>query len=187
MNIAAGELTLRRVIAEDWESIKDIWDDQKRSIYARFDRPNDTSPDAVRQRIKKWASYADSTDHLFFAVCLAEQLIGYVAFHRREDGYETGYCFHSDYHGKGYAGKSMTALIQAVHAISPGAVITAGTAIENIPSVRLLKSLGFCQTGTEKVSFYNDPDGTPICFDGGLFELRAQSVLPLSKQATFQR
>lgn len=174
MNTTVGELSFRRVIAEDWESIKEIWDDQKCSIYASFDKPNDTNPDAVRKRIEKWASYANSIEHIFFAVCLDGQLIGYVAFNQRDCGYETGYCFHSRYHGKGYAKKSMTALIHAIHDIEPEAVITAGTAIDNIPSVRLLKSLGFRQIGSERVSFYKDNHGKPIFFDGGIFELSVQ-------------
>lgn len=65
----------------------------------------------------------------------------------------------------------MIALIHAIRNIRPSAVITAGTAIENIPSVRLMQSLGFHQIGTEKVSFYNDSEGKPVYFDGGIFEL----------------
>ena len=162
-------LTVRRIAADDWESIKAIWDDQKRSVYARFDRPNDTNPDAVRQRIGKWASCENSTEHMFYAVCLDGGVIGYIAFNRREDGYETGYCFHSDYHGKGYARESMAALIGAILEKQPDAVITARTALENIPSVKLLQSLGFRQLGTERVSFYQDEAGKDIFFDGGIF------------------
>lgn len=48
---------------------------------------------------------------------------------------------------------------------------TAGTAINNIPSVSLLKSLGFKMIGTENVSFYKDALGQDIVFEGGIFEL----------------
>lgn len=176
MEPASEALTFRRVTADDWESIKEIWDDQKRSVYACFDKPNDTAPEAVRKRIAAWASYADSVEHLFFAVCLDGHLIGYVAFNRRSNGYETGYCFHSRNHGKGYAKKSLTALMHVIHDIYPGAVITAGTALENTPSVRLLLSLGFRQVGTEQVSFYKDSHGNSIYFDGGLFEQSGQDA-----------
>ena len=40
-----------------------------------------------------------------------------------------------------------------------------------MPSVSLLHALGFRQTGTEAVSFYQDADGNDIVFDGGIFEL----------------
>lgn len=175
MNITTERLTIRRIDAEDWEKIKDIWDDQKHSVYARFDKPNDTNPDVVRKRIEKWASYANSMEHMFFVVCLDDQIIGYIAFNRRKNGYETGYCFHSKFHGKGYAKESMIALIHAIYNILPNVVITAGTAVENIPSVKLLKSLGFRQVGIERISFYKDSYGEPIWFDGGVFELNVQN------------
>ena len=47
---------------------------------------------------------------------------------------------------------------------------TAGTALNNRPSVALLSSLGFTQTATESVSFYQDSAGNPIVFTGGVFE-----------------
>ena len=49
--------------------------------------------------------------------------------------------------------------------------ITAGTALKNTPSVRLLLSLGFRQTGAETVSFYQDEMGQDIVFEGGRYEL----------------
>ena len=48
--------------------------------------------------------------------------------------------------------------------------IEAGTALNNRPSVRLLRALGFRQTGTEQVSFYRDAEGNDIVFEGGVFE-----------------
>ena len=48
--------------------------------------------------------------------------------------------------------------------------LTAGTALKNLPSVKLLQRTGFRQTGTEKVSFYKDRTGDDIIFDGGIYE-----------------
>lgn len=178
--IVTEQLTLRRVTTDDWESIKEIWEDQKCSPYARYDRPCDTDPETVRARIEKWASTAGSTEHMFFAVCLEEAVIGYIAFHRRENGYETGYCFHSGYHEKGYAKESLAALLSYVRTLCPGAAVTAGTALANTPSVRLLFSLGFQQTGTERLSFYKDAAGNDIWFEGGIFVWDGpSSALPL--------
>ena len=47
---------------------------------------------------------------------------------------------------------------------------TAGTAINNTPSVSLLKTLGFELIGTENVSFYKDAQGHDIVFEGGIFK-----------------
>ena len=48
---------------------------------------------------------------------------------------------------------------------------SAGTALNNKPSVELLKSLGFELQGTEDVSFYKDDQGNDITFEGGIFVL----------------
>ena len=101
---------------------------------------------------------------------MQDAVIGYVAFNKREKGYEIGYCFHSNYHGKGYARESISAIL-AVMKDKGAANITARTALNNTPSVRLLASLGFKQTGTEEVSFYKDAEGNDITFEGGTYEL----------------
>ena len=170
MIITTERLTVRRIEDSDWENIKKIWDDQQQSVYAQYDRPNDTDPDAVRKRVEKWASCANSMEHMFFAVCLNGILIGYAVFNKHAGVYELGYCFLSEYHGKGYARESISALLPYIQTVQPGVTIAAGTALLNLPSVKLLDSLGFRQTGTEQVSFYKDANGRDIYFDGGIFE-----------------
>ena len=172
MLIKTERTTIRLITEDDWHSIKDIWVDFARSEYALFDRPSCTDDDAVQSRIAKWAAANRAgTDHLFFAVCVGERVIGYCAFNRRPESYELGYCFDSAYHGKGFAKESISALL--LHLQKMGIdTFTAGTALENIPSVALLQSLGFRQTGTEQVSFYKDENGNDIVFEGGLFEKR---------------
>ena len=54
--------------------------------------------------------------------------------------------------------------------LNVGTNFSAGTAINNTPSVKLLTSLGFKLVEQEKVSFYKDADGNDIVFDGGIFE-----------------
>lgn len=168
--IKTKRLTVRRVGPDDWKAIKDIWAGVAATEYARYDRPNDTDDDSVLKRVEKWSYFRDSKEHVFCAVCLGDTVIGYIALNRREDGYEIGYCFHPDYYGKGYARESIAGLLNAFGA-KCDTRITAGTALDNIPSVRLLRSLGFRQTGTEKVSFYKDESGEDIVFDGGIFQL----------------
>ena len=111
-----------------------------------------------------------SREHIFSAICHKDVVIGYVSFNKRENGYEIGYCFHSDYHRQGYAKESIKALLDILK--SEGKIhITAGTALANTPSFNLLTSLGFKHICTEKVSFYKDSKGKDIVFDGGIFEL----------------
>ena len=168
--IKTKRLSIRRVHADDWKAIQAIWADAAKSIYAQYDKPNALDDRAVSRRIARWASFANGDEHMFFAVCLQDVVIGYVALNKRENGYEIGYCFHSNYHGKGYARESISSILDVMK--DKGVVnITAGTALNNTPSVRLLASLGFRQTGTEKVLFYRDADGSDITFAGGNYEL----------------
>lgn len=171
MLLETERLIVRTVTAEDWQSIKRIWEDANASEYAQYDTPHNTEPDDVRARIARWAQASQGREHIFFAVCLQNTVIGYIAFNIRENGsYEIGYCFHSDYHGKGYAKESHIAALEYMRSLGIKH-FTAGTAIKNLPSVKLLKSLGFEQIGEEKVSFYKDENGNDIVFDGGVFEL----------------
>ena len=169
MLLKRERLTIRHIVAEDWKSIKEIWVDFNASEYAQYDMPHITDDADVKARMEKWAAANSGTEHMFFAICLDETLIGYIAFNIRENGYEIGYCFHSAYHGKGYARESHLALFDYLRTLGI-TKFSAGTALKNTPSVKLLTSLGFQLVEQEKVSFYKDADGNDIVFDGGIFE-----------------
>jgi len=168
--IETTRLSIRRLAESDWQAAQKIWADFSRSAYAQYDTPHPTDDEAVRARIARGARWAESTEHMFFAVCLEEEMIGYISFNARERGHEIGYCFHSSAHGKGYAKEAHLALFEHLRAQGFTHFIVR-TALANLPSVRLLASLGFTLTDTEKVSFYRDAEGNDIFFDGGIFEL----------------
>lgn len=166
--LRTARLTIRPIVETDWTGVQRIWEDMHASPYAQYDIPHNPDPTDVRNRIARWARANQGTDHLFFAICLGEAVIGYYSFHRRPDGYEIGYCFHSAYHKNGYARESLAALIPYMRQLGVSR-LTAGTALENLPSVKLLTALGFQQIGTERVSFYKDSSGHDIEFDGGRY------------------
>lgn len=169
MLLTTDRLIIRPVQLDDWKRLKDLWIDFSASEYAQYDMPHATDDERAFSRVSRWAA-CTGTDHMFFAVCLDATVIGYIAFNKRESSHEIGYCFHSAYHGKGYAKESHLALFEHLRTLGITR-FTAGTAISNAPSVALLKSLGFTLTGHEKVSFYKDENGNDIVFDGGIFEL----------------
>ena len=170
MLLKTDRLIIRHIVPDDWKSIKEIWVDFNASALSQYDKPHNTDDEDVQRRIEKWAGANSGTEHMFFAICLGDTVIGYSTFNIREDGYEIGYGFHSAYHGMGYAKESHLALFDYLHTLGI-TKFTAGTAINNTPSVSLLKSLGFELTETEKVSFYKDAQGNDIVFEGGIFEL----------------
>lgn len=170
MLLKTDRLTIRPIVPADWKSIKEIWVDFNASAFSQYDKPHITDDEDVCRRIAKWAGAGSGTDHMFFAICLDDTVIGYSAFNMRRDGHEIGYCFHSAYHRKGYASESLSALFDYLRTLGITR-LTAGTAMNNVPSVSLLKALGFKLAGTEKVSFYKDTQGNDIVFEGGIFEL----------------
>ena len=92
----------------------EIWADFNRSGYARYDVPHRETAGKAQEKARRWAALSSGREHKFFAVCLADAVIGYVNFHKTTEGYEFGFCFHSAYHGKGYARESLAALLPAI-------------------------------------------------------------------------
>ena len=68
-------LIIRRVQADDWKSIQKIWADFNQSPMRVYDTPHDTEDAPVQRRIQKWAAFHESTEHMFFAVCLESAVI----------------------------------------------------------------------------------------------------------------
>ena len=171
MQLRTDRLLIRPIQEADWPAVQAIWADLAPLPMAQYDKPHSTHPEDVRTRVARWASAtASGREHMFFAVCMEQQMIGYFAFNQRDNGHEVGYSFHPAWHGRGYAREALRALLE--HLRSLGITrICAGTALNNTPSVRLLTSLGFHLTATEDVSFYQDENGEDIVFKGGVFAL----------------
>lgn len=166
MRIETNRLYICPLNEADWQDMKRIFIDFNKSPYAVYDMPLPTSDEESKALTKK---FADSK--LFFAVFLKEssEMLGYVCFHKDGESYDLGYCFHSAYHSNGYAYESAKALIE-YFAFQCGATrFTAGTALANIPSCRLLEKLGFTCESTEIVSFDNT-----FSFQGGNFVMNVK-------------
>lgn len=77
--IRTERLTIRHIVADDWKSIKEIWVSFNASVFSQYDRPHNTDDADVRTRIVKWAAANSGIEHMFFAICLDESVIGYSA------------------------------------------------------------------------------------------------------------
>lgn len=172
--IKTKRLTIKRLDENCAYDLKQIWESINNTVYARFDKPHSTDIAELRDTVKRWALYAKNFEHMFFAVYLDEKMIGFYAFHKRGVSFEVGYAFNANYHGIGYAigyaKESFIAILEYLISINIRK-FTAGTALDNILSVNLLKSVGFKLVKTEKVSFYKDIYDNDMFFDGGIFEL----------------
>lgn len=159
-------LFIRPILPTDWQALKVITQNFARSEYAIYDHPFPSE-----DRHMKALTKAFSETGLFFSVILAKtsEMIGYICLHDDGASYDIGYCFHSDFHGKGYAQEGCRALMNAFEQQFHVTVFTAGTAKNNIPSYTLLTRLGFKPQYTEPTSFHTDQNGNDIVFEGVRF------------------
>lgn len=166
MRLETSRLYIRRLHETDWREMNRIFTDFNHSQYAVYDMPLPTAEEEVRALTKRFAE-----SNLFFAVFQKEStdMLGYVCFHKEGNHYDLGYCFHSAYHAKGFAYESTKALIEYFAVEFGVTCFTAGTAMDNVPSCRLLERLGFVCVSTETVSF-----DQIFSFQGGNFELKVR-------------
>lgn len=163
MELKTHRLYIRDLQEDDWTKMKNIFNDFNNSKYVAYDRPLPTEDTEIEALTKQFVE-----NGLFFAIYLLDKnkMIGYVCFHKDEEKYDLGYCFHSTFHSNGYAYESISALIDYFIQEYNAATFTAGTAIDNIPSCKLLEKLGFKCVSTEYISFNED-----FSFEGGNFIL----------------
>ena len=162
--IYTNRLLIRELISEDWRDMQRIAIDFHKSEYVIYDMPLPTQDEEIKALTNQFAE-----SHLFFAALLDKIMIGYVCFHEDNGIYDLGYCFHSDYQGKGYASEACSAVMEYIEKTRNAQVFSSGTALRNIPSLRLLERLGFVLHKTEELSFYKDENGNDIVFEGGIF------------------
>lgn len=132
-------LLIRPMEKEDWKDMQSIWEDFNRSAYVSLDMPHDTREKSLRRQIAKWVESSSGTSHLFLSVCLQEQMIGFYAFHRREDSHKVGYRFKKQYQKMGYGKESFLSLVPVLKQMGISS-ITAGTAFGN-PPFRVLSQI----------------------------------------------
>ena len=162
--INTKNLLIRELIPEDWHEMQNIALDFQKSEYAIYDMPLPVRDVEIKSLTKQFAE-----SHLFFAVMFNGIMIGYVCFHEKDGIFDLGYCFHSDFQGKGYANEACSAIMEYIGKTRTIKAFTSGTALKNIPSCKLLEKLGFVLTETESLSFHKDEYGKDIVFEGGIF------------------
>lgn len=164
MEMETKRLYIRTLLPDDWPALKAVFADFRRSPCAVYDAPLPSEDGKVRALAARFAA-----SRLCFAVFLKHSpaMIGYVCFHDERESYDLGFCFLSSHHGRGYAREACEALIDALRRLRRAQCFTAGAALENIPSCRLLERLGFALQRTEPMSFHKN-----IAFTGGFFVKR---------------
>jgi len=164
INLETERLLIRNFTSNDWSGLAELgikYEETELAIYDEGPWPDD--PEKYKEIVEQM-----STNDVFLAVILKEnsKLIGLIYKQAKDNhGFEFGFNFHVEYHGKGYATESCKKVIDYMYKELEAEYITAGTAVVNIPSNKLLTKLGFKLVREKKMSFRKDETGNPIMFD----------------------
>lgn len=145
--IETERLTLRNVSASDAEI---MYDYRNNDICARYQRGQTKDLPGIRQLVEKRKNDIISVDSPFMvAVALQEsnEMIGEIVVMPNDGTISLGYTFSYKHHRKGYAFESLSALIDLLHCRYPDWDFICFTEKENIPSMNLLKKLGYRDLG----------------------------------------
>ena len=168
-DIKTNRLLIRKLVNEDWENLKEMAIDFESSKYAIYDHEMPISDEEIKKVTQMFCR-----DNKFFAVSSLSdgKFMGYVCLNGESDSeLDLGYCFNSLYQGKGYAIEASIAITNYAFNILKVEKLTAGTAILNYPSCKVLDKLGFRKIGESSHSFRKTPEGNPIEFMGASFVL----------------
>ncbi len=171
--ITTERLEIRPMRRQDWRALQEIVLDFQKSEYRIYDRRIRTDDPGI-QTVAVYAELCGT----WFAVRMKGEarMLGYICLHFEKNVFDVGYCFHSDAHGKGIAFESISALLKYIGDLTGVSTFTAGTALDNHPSVRLLQRLGFVMIGTETLAFWQDADGNDLAFTGGKYLLELPKI-----------
>ena len=185
ITLETDRLVIRNFKSGDWRDLREMIVKYQASDVAIYDHKWPTDAEEIKS-VAEWFAGGDR----FLAVCLKTtgKLIGFISLHPKEDEkvnvYSLGYVFNIDYHGQGYATESCRAVLDyAFGTLAADSVVT-GTAEANAPSCRLLRRLGFTETGDRHTgSFHETLEGDPIEFTGLSFAMSREAWMVLG-QAT---
>ena len=163
--LETARLIIRPIESSDWRSVQWIADDFRSGPYVLYDTAKPETDEGVRERTDIFAKSG-----AVYAVVRKKdmKMIGYVCMWPSPEFCEMGYSFHSSCHRMGYGYEACSELIGFMKSQGAEAIV-AGTAIDNVPSVRLLEKLGFIMISRNQTSFHKDAQGNDIFFESGTF------------------
>lgn len=162
-------LIIRRFLDSDVDDFKKLIIDKMNSKYSKYDKqfPIDD------ERLNKVFDYFRESNE-FYGVEIKEKhkIIGFISLNYIDNKTRNlGYCLHSDYHHQGLGKEMICTIINYAKDVLKLEKLVAGTAEENIPSVKLLHEAGFKVVNKELTSFTKDEKGNLITFVGCMFEI----------------
>ena len=147
MFLETERLRLRNVAAKDAEI---MYDYRNNELCARYQRGQTKDYPGIVSLVERRKNDVMSVEEPFLvAVALkdSDEMIGEIVVMPNDGTISLGYTFSYKHHRKGYAFESLTALINTLHEQYPEWDFISFTEPENVPSMNLLKKLGYNDMG----------------------------------------
>lgn len=155
--IETDRLKLRNVKAKDAAIMQDYRNNEICTRYQRGQTKDYDGIAALVERRKDDILSVDSPAMIAVAFKDTDEMIGEIVVMPGDGVISLGYTISYKYHRKGYAFEALSALINLLHEQYPKWKFVSLTEPENVPSMALLKKLGYkdagYDTGTESQIF----------------------------------
>lgn len=145
--IETGRLILRNVAEKDARVMHDY---RNNAVCAKYQRGQAKNLESIRGLIERRRNDIVSADAPFMlaaALRESDEMIGEIVVMPKNGTFTMGYTFHYGYHRRGYAYEALTALLELLHKTYPQWDFVSFTDPENVPSMGLLKKLGYRDMG----------------------------------------
>lgn len=140
-------LRLRNVEAKDADV---MYDYRNNEICAKYQRGQTKDYDGIVQLVERRKNDVITMDAPFMAAVAlkdSDVMIGEIVVMPNDGTISLGYTFSYRYHRKGYAYEALSALIDFLHSYYPMWDFICFVEPENVPSIALLKKLGYQDMG----------------------------------------
>lgn len=147
IHIETNRLILRSLVPEDAEI---MYDYRNNELCSHFQRGQTKDYDGILKLIERRKDDVVSADEPFMvAVALKEsnEMVGEIVVMPKDGTISLGYTFSYKHHRRGYAFEALSALINLLHKSFPDWDFISFTEPENLPSMGLLKKLGYKDMG----------------------------------------
>ena len=147
ISINTKRLHLRNLAQNDADV---MFDYRNNEICARYQRGQTKDFEGIVSLIERRKNDEISmTSPCMISVALKEtnEMIGEIVVMPKDNTFSIGYTFSYKYHRQGYAFEALTVLIEYLHNMAPEWEFISFTECENIPSMELLKKLGYKNLG----------------------------------------
>lgn len=145
--LETSRLRLRNVDAKDVAQMVDYRNNEQCSKYQRGQAKDYDSIVALVERRKGDVLNVESPSMISVALRKTDVMIGEIVVMPNEGTISLGYTFSYTIHRNGYAYEALSSLIAYFHAHYPQWDFICFTDRENIPSMNLLKKLGYADLG----------------------------------------